>query len=166
VNDYAGLVEYIVRNIVDHPDAVVVEAHAGRGRSQTIEISLDAEDVGRVIGKGGRNIEAIRAVVKAAAIKDHERVNVEVLADDLPPDATASDGEPVEEAPASAAAYAGTEAPAGEEAPASEEAPAGEEASPASHEAPPAEEPREGDQPTSGQDPAPGADHPVTEPPQ
>ena len=85
MTDYAGLVEYIVRNMVDHPDAVVVEAGPGRGRSQTIEISLDPEDVGRVIGKGGRNIEAIRAVVKAASIKDHERVNVEVLADDLPP---------------------------------------------------------------------------------
>ena len=84
MTDYAGLVEYIVRNMVDHPDAVVVEAQPGRGRSQTIEISLDPEDVGRVIGKGGRNIEAIRAVVKAASIKDHERVNVEVLADDLP----------------------------------------------------------------------------------
>jgi predicted RNA-binding protein YlqC (UPF0109 family) len=93
MTDYAGLVEYIVRNMVDHPDAVVVEAQPGRGRSQTIEISLDPEDVGRVIGKGGRNIEAIRAVVKAASIKDHERVNVEVLADELPPTAAPDDAD-------------------------------------------------------------------------
>ena len=84
--DYADLVTYIVTSIVDNPDAVVVETHPGRGRSQTVEISLDPGDVGRVIGKGGRNIEAIRALVKAASIKDHERVNVEVLADDLPRD--------------------------------------------------------------------------------
>jgi ribosomal protein S3 len=38
--------------------------------------------VGRVIGKGGRNIEAIRSLVKASAIKEHHRVNVEVIADD------------------------------------------------------------------------------------
>jgi predicted RNA-binding protein YlqC (UPF0109 family) len=84
MTDYANLVEYIVKNIVDHPDAVDIESVPGRGRSVTVEINLDPEDVGRVIGKGGRNIEAIRAVVKAAAIKDHERVNVEVNADDLP----------------------------------------------------------------------------------
>lgn len=105
MTDYVNLVEYIVKNMVDHPDAVVVEAHQGRARSQTIEISLDPEDVGRVIGKSGRNIEAIRAVVKAAAIKDRERVNVEVLADDLPPsgdldaDDTVAPAEEVFEAP-------------------------------------------------------------------
>ncbi|HEV3235334.1 MAG TPA: KH domain-containing protein [Candidatus Dormibacteraeota bacterium] len=112
MNDYAGLVEYIVRNMVDHPDAVVVEAQPGRGRSQTIEISLDPEDVGRVIGKGGRNIEAIRAVVKAASIKDHERVNVEVLADELPPAAApddAAEGESPVDAAASEEAGAGAE---------------------------------------------------------
>lgn len=85
MTDYGNLVEYIVKNIVDHPEAVEIESVPGRGRSVTVEINLDPEDVGRVIGKGGRNIEAIRAVVKAAAIKDHERVNVEVNADDLPP---------------------------------------------------------------------------------
>ncbi|MEA2646364.1 MAG: uncharacterized protein QOE92_1447, partial [Chloroflexota bacterium] len=90
--DYVDLVTYIVTNIVDNPEAVVVETHPGRGRSQTVEISLDPGDVGRVIGKGGRNIEAIRALVKAASIKDHERVNVEVLADDLPRDDVSGDG--------------------------------------------------------------------------
>src|SRR5258708_38022511 len=80
--DYVDLVEYIVKNIVDHPDAVVVEAVQGRGRSETVEIRLDPGDVGRVIGKGGRNIEAIRSLVKASAVKEHHRVNVEVIAED------------------------------------------------------------------------------------
>jgi uncharacterized protein len=80
--DYVGLVEYIVKNIVESPDAVVVDRNSQRHRSQTIEVRLDPADVGRVIGKGGKNIEAIRAVVKAAAIKDHTRVNVEVVTDD------------------------------------------------------------------------------------
>src|SRR5258708_4264861 len=80
--DYVDLVEYIVKNIVDHPDAVVGEAVQGRGRSEPVEIRLDAGDVGRVIGKGGRNIEAIRSLVKASAIKEHQRVNVEVIAED------------------------------------------------------------------------------------
>jgi predicted RNA-binding protein YlqC (UPF0109 family) len=80
--DYVDLVDYIVKTIVDHPEAVVVAAVQGRGRSETLEIRLDPGDVGRVIGKGGRNIEAIRSLVKASAIKEHHRVNVEVIADD------------------------------------------------------------------------------------
>lgn len=83
--DYVDLVEYIVKNIVDKPDAVVVEAVQGRGRSETVEIRLDPVDVGRVIGKGGRNIEAIRSLVKASAIKEHHRVNVEVISEDEAP---------------------------------------------------------------------------------
>jgi predicted RNA-binding protein YlqC (UPF0109 family) len=80
--DYASLVEYIVKNIVENPDAVEVDGSSRRHRAQTVEVRLDPSDVGRVIGKGGKNIEAIRAVVKAAAIKDHQRVNVEVITDD------------------------------------------------------------------------------------
>jgi uncharacterized protein len=80
--DYAGLVEFIVKNIVEKPEAVEVDGNSRRHRSQTIEVRLDPTDVGRVIGKGGKNIEAIRAVVKAAAIKEHQRVNVEVITED------------------------------------------------------------------------------------
>ena len=95
--DYVDLVDFIVKNIVDHPDAVVVAAVQGRGRSETLEIRLDPGDVGRVIGKGGRNIEAIRSLVKASAIKEHHRVNVEVIADDdeREPYIQADEGEPV-----------------------------------------------------------------------
>jgi predicted RNA-binding protein YlqC (UPF0109 family) len=81
--DYADLVDYIVRSIVDNPDSVEVEAHTSN-RSDVVEIRLDPSDVGKVIGKGGRTIEAIRSLVKAAAVKDHRRVNVEVIADEAP----------------------------------------------------------------------------------
>src|ERR1700694_1603624 len=83
--DYVDLVMFIVKNLVDKPEAVVVEGPQGRGRSETVEIRLDPVDVGRVIGKGGRNIEAIRALVKASAIKEHHRVNVEVISEDEDP---------------------------------------------------------------------------------
>src|ERR1700682_4313966 len=83
--DYVDLVEFIVKNLVDKPEAVLVEGHQGRGRSETVEIRLDPFDVDRFIGKGGRNIEAIRALVKASAIKEHHRVNVEVIAEDEEP---------------------------------------------------------------------------------
>jgi predicted RNA-binding protein YlqC (UPF0109 family) len=114
--DYVDLVEYIVKNIVDKPDAVVVEAVQGRGRSETVEIRLDPVDVGRVIGKGGRNIEAIRSLVKASAIKEHHRVNVEVISEIEAPDdgdeTEAAGREPEPEPETAPAATADGEAPA------------------------------------------------------
>jgi predicted RNA-binding protein YlqC (UPF0109 family) len=114
--DYVDLVEYIVKNIVDKPDAVVVEAVQGRGRSETVEIRLDPVDVGRVIGKGGRNIEAIRSLVKASAIKEHHRVNVEVISEIEAPDdgdeTEAAAREPEPEPETAPAATAEGEAPA------------------------------------------------------
>jgi predicted RNA-binding protein YlqC (UPF0109 family) len=79
--EYRDLVDYIVRSLVDHPDDVEVTEQS-RGRSPRIEVRLHPEDVGRVIGKSGRNIEAVRALVKAAAIRDHRRVSVEVITED------------------------------------------------------------------------------------
>jgi predicted RNA-binding protein YlqC (UPF0109 family) len=79
--DYGDLVGYIVRSLVDHPDEVQV-SQTGRSRAHTVEVRLNPEDVGRVIGKSGKNIEAVRALVKAAAVRDHARVNVEVVTED------------------------------------------------------------------------------------
>ncbi len=115
--DYLDLVEYIVKNIVDKPDAVVVETVQGRGRSETVEIRLDPVDVGRVIGKGGRNIEAIRSLVKASAIKEHHRINVEVISEDEAPgerydeEPEASGTEPEADAEVATEASADAQAP-------------------------------------------------------
>jgi uncharacterized protein len=103
--DYVDLVEFIVKNLVDKPEAVIVEGHQGRGRSETVEIRLDPVDVGRVIGKGGRNIEAIRALVKASAIKEHHRVNVEVIAEDEEPGARYSESDDQADASETSAEY-------------------------------------------------------------
>ena len=43
MTDYVALVEYIVKSVVDHPDAVEVDAVGGRGRSETVEIRLAPE---------------------------------------------------------------------------------------------------------------------------
>jgi len=48
-------------------------------RTNRVEVTLATEDVGKVIGRGGRNIDAIRAVVRAAALKNHDRVMVEIV---------------------------------------------------------------------------------------
>ncbi|TMD14903.1 MAG: KH domain-containing protein [Chloroflexi bacterium] len=76
--DYTELVSYIVRSIVSKPDDVTVMLVEG-DRTNRVEVRLAAEDVGKVIGRGGRNIDAIRSVVRAAALKNHDRVMVEIV---------------------------------------------------------------------------------------
>ena len=77
VSDYADLTRFITEHIVSNKQAINVHS-VPRGRTTIIEVSVAEEDMGKVIGKGGRNIEAIRAVVRAAGLRKHERVQVEL----------------------------------------------------------------------------------------
>ena len=72
------MVEYIVKQIVDNPDQVKVEEAKGE-KVILLEISVAKEDMGKVIGKGGRIANAIRTLVAAAAAKIKKRVMVEIL---------------------------------------------------------------------------------------
>jgi uncharacterized protein len=72
------LLEYIARELVENPDAVEVnEVHDDRGI--LLQLTVDPEDMGKVIGKGGRTARAIRQVVKAAAIREGVRAAVEIV---------------------------------------------------------------------------------------
>ena len=72
------LVEYIAKSLVDHPDAVRVTKRE-EDDSVVIELSVDPEDTGTVIGKQGRIAKAIRAIVKAASVNDEKKVVVDIL---------------------------------------------------------------------------------------
>ena len=72
------LLEVIARNLVDNPDAVTVSEVKGE-RSIILELKVAPEDMGKVIGKQGRNAKAIRTVVKAAAIHEDKRIVVEIV---------------------------------------------------------------------------------------
>ena len=78
MQDYADLVSYIIKAIVSKPEDVKVSMVEGE-RTNRVEVTLSNDDVGKVIGRGGRNIDAIRAVVRAAALKNHDRVMVEIV---------------------------------------------------------------------------------------
>lgn len=72
------LLEFIARELVESPDEVrVTEVVDGRGT--LLQLSVDPEDMGRVIGRSGRTARAIRTIVKAAAIRDGSRVAVEIV---------------------------------------------------------------------------------------
>ena len=72
------LLEFLVRALVEDPEAVVVEELEEDG-ALVYEISVADEDLGRVIGKGGRVANAIRTVAKAAAVRLDRRVIVDIL---------------------------------------------------------------------------------------
>ena len=74
----ADLVEYLVVSIVDDADAVSLEVIDGAS-SSTIEVSVAAVDVAKVIGRRGRTIKAIRTVARALAARLNTSVEVEVL---------------------------------------------------------------------------------------
>jgi len=70
--------EYLVRELVDDPDAVTVDTVTGR-RGLTLEVNVGPGDMGRVIGRRGRMATAIRTVVRAAASKDGKEVDVDFV---------------------------------------------------------------------------------------
>ena len=72
------LVEVVAKALVDYPDEVVVTEKT-QGKDTVIELHVAASDMGKVIGKQGRIVKAIRSVVKAAASKDNRKVDVEIV---------------------------------------------------------------------------------------
>ena len=72
------LLEFLVKALVEEPDAVEVEELEEDG-DLVYEISVAEDDLGRVIGKGGRVANAIRTVAKAAAVRLDRRVIVDIL---------------------------------------------------------------------------------------
>jgi len=72
------MVEYIVKQIVDSPEEVKVQEIKAE-KVILLEISVAKEDMGKVIGKGGRVANALRILVGAAAAKLKKRVMVEIL---------------------------------------------------------------------------------------
>ena len=76
------LIEYIVSNIVNHPESVIIEeTPADETGLIKYAIKVDAEDVGRVIGKQGKVIKAIRQIVRIAAIQKGVRAIVDLKED-------------------------------------------------------------------------------------
>jgi predicted RNA-binding protein YlqC (UPF0109 family) len=72
------LVELIAKSLVDNPDKVQVTQLNGE-QSSIIELSVAPDDVGKVIGKQGRNAQAIRLILGAAGMKQKKRFNLEII---------------------------------------------------------------------------------------
>ena len=73
------LLEYLARALVDDPEAVRVEQFDEDDGSIVLELSVGENDYGKVIGRGGRTANALRTVIKAAAVKENRRVLVDIV---------------------------------------------------------------------------------------
>lgn len=72
-----NLVLFLTKSLVDDPEQVEVSGTEEDSRVD-LEIRVAQDDIGKVIGRQGRTIKAIRTVAKAASVKAGKRVNVEV----------------------------------------------------------------------------------------
>jgi predicted RNA-binding protein YlqC (UPF0109 family) len=72
------LVEYVARGLVEQPDKVAV-TEIQQGNLTIYEVEVAPDDMGKMIGRQGRMINALRSLVKAAAVRRGIRVNVEVV---------------------------------------------------------------------------------------
>ena len=90
--DYRALVEYVAKSLAEKPDEVEVEAFERGGGTVAIKVKLADADVGRFIGKAGRNIEAIRTLVRVASLRDRKRVFVDLANAAVPHSAPRSRG--------------------------------------------------------------------------
>ena len=68
-------VEHLVRGIVDNPDDVRVDIVTSR-RGRTVEVHVHPDDLGKVIGRGGRTARALRTVVGSLAGNKHVRIDL------------------------------------------------------------------------------------------
>jgi len=73
------LLEELARRLVDRPEDVKVEEFSEDDGTVVLELTVAEDDYGKVIGRGGRTANALRTVVKAAAVRENRRVLVDIV---------------------------------------------------------------------------------------
>lgn len=71
-------VAYIVKNLVDQPDKVKINEIGGT-QTLILELTVDKSDIGKIIGKRGKTINAVRTLLMSVASRNGVRVNLEII---------------------------------------------------------------------------------------
>ena len=74
--------EFVIKRLVDFPDEVIVREIDG-GRTAYFKLKMNASDVGKVIGRHGQTIQALRSVLSAAAAKHDRKAQLEIVEDKI-----------------------------------------------------------------------------------
>ena len=78
--DYTALIKFLVVPFLESPESLSVDCEKSNGSAKVwIRVAFEAEDKGRVFGRGGRNIQAIRTVVQAAALNAGQSVHLDIF---------------------------------------------------------------------------------------
>ena len=75
---YRPFVEQLVRSVVESPESIAIEEET-QGNTRTFFVRVAPDDIGKVIGKSGRVVSAIRCVVSAVAAKYREKAFVKIV---------------------------------------------------------------------------------------
>jgi len=71
-------VEYIAKQLVDHPDGVVVDEKTAEEKKVVLSLKVQSDDIGKVIGKQGKTAQAMRTLLTAVAAKEGKRAIFEI----------------------------------------------------------------------------------------
>ena len=75
------LLQSVAENLVTKPDAVEVTESEGDENASVLELRVDQDDLGRIIGKQGRTAKSLRTILNAAASRSNRKVTVEIVED-------------------------------------------------------------------------------------
>lgn len=73
------LIESVARFLVDHPEDVVVEETITEENKHLLSLRVHKDDVGKVIGKQGKTVQAIRTILSAVAAKERKRAILDII---------------------------------------------------------------------------------------
>ena len=72
------MLEMLVKDLVDYPEKIEI-TEKEEGKSTTLELRVDPSDMGKVIGRQGKIAKAIRVLMKAYAVKENKKIDVEII---------------------------------------------------------------------------------------
>ncbi|HUF18487.1 MAG TPA: KH domain-containing protein [Thermoanaerobaculia bacterium] len=73
------LVEFVARSLVDSPDEVRVSQTGRDASSSVIELQVAPDDLGKVIGRQGRTVRALRTLLSAASARSSRRITLDIV---------------------------------------------------------------------------------------
>ena len=79
MREMRDLIDYVARGLVDKPDEVEVREVDADGGGVVLELRVASDDLGKVIGRHGRTVRAIRTLLSAAAAKKQCRASLEII---------------------------------------------------------------------------------------